>query len=113
MQEKEILLGEELEFIHSVEEKDNVKFNLEGKKTYDAVGCSECNNIGYYERIGIFEVLVLDEALRELITNDASTFQIKEQAMKGNYRPLIVDGIGKVLSGETNMPELNRKLRIY
>lgn len=105
--------AEELNFIHLVEEKDNVKFNLEGKKTYDAVGCSECNNIGYYERIGIFEVLVLDEALRELITNDASTFQIKEQAMKGNYRPLIVDGITKVLSGETNMEELNRKMRIY
>lgn len=104
---------EELKIIHAVEEKDNVKFNLEGKKTYDAVGCSECNNIGYFERIGIFEVLVLDEKLRELITNDASTFQIKEQAMKGTYRPLIVDGIIKVLSGETNMEELNRKMRIY
>ncbi len=104
---------EELEFIHSIEEKDNVKFNLEGKKTYDAVGCSECNNIGYYERIGIFEVLVLDEKLRELITNDASTFQIKEQAMLGSYRPLVVDGIGKVLSGVTNMAELNRKMRLY
>ena len=99
--------------VHSIEEKDNVKFNLEGKKTYDAVGCSECNNIGYYERIGIFEVLVLDEKLRELITNDASTFQIKEQAMLGSYRPLVVDGIGKVLSGVTNMAELNRKMRLY
>lgn len=104
---------EELAFIHSVEEKDNVKFNLEGKKTFDAVGCSECNNIGYYERIGIFEILVLDEKLRELITNDASTFQIKEQAMLGSYRPLVVDGIGKVLSGITNMAELNRKMRLY
>ena len=65
------------------------------------------------ERIGIFEVLVLDDALRELITNDASTFQIKEQAMKGSYRPLIVDGVSKVLSGETNLDELDRKMRIY
>ncbi len=102
----------ELDFIHSVEEKSNVKFNLEGKRTYDAVGCKECNNIGYMERIGIFEVLVLDDALRELITNDASTFQIKEQAMKGSYRPLIVDGVSKVLSGETNLDELDRKMRI-
>ena len=103
----------ELNFIHSIEEKDNVRFNLEGKKTYDAIGCKECNNVGYYERIGIFEILALDDSLRELITNDASTFQIKEQAMKGTYRPLIVDGIGKVLSGETNLDELNRKMRIY
>ena len=104
---------EELAFIHSIEEKDNVKFNLEGKKTYDAVGCKECNNVGYYQRIGIFEVLVLDEKIRELITEDASTFQIKEQAMQGSYRPLIVDGISEVLSGITNMNELNRKMRLY
>lgn len=104
---------EELAFIHSIEEKDNVKFNLEGKKTYDAIGCKECNNVGYYERIGIFEILVLDDKIREAITNDASTLQIKEKAMESGYRPLIVDGISKVLSGETNLNELNRKLRIY
>ena len=39
--------------------------------------------------------------------------KIKEQAMKGNYKPLIVDGINKVLNGDTNLDELNRKLRIY
>ena len=104
---------QELEFIHSVEERDKVKFNLEGKKTYDAIGCKECNNVGYFERIGIFEILVLDDKIREAITSDASTLQIKEKAMEGGYRPLIVDGIGKVLSGETNLNELNRKLRIY
>lgn len=104
---------EELKFIHSVEEKNNVRFNLEGKKTYDAVGCKECNNIGYQDRIGAFEVLVLDEKLRELITEGASSLQIKEQAMQGSYRPLIVDAIGKVLNGDTNLNELNRKLRLY
>lgn len=104
---------QELDLIHTIEEKDNVKFNLDGKRTYDAVGCAKCNNVGYYERIGIFEILVLDDKLRELITQDASSLQIQEQAMQGNYRPLIVDGISKVLSGETNINELNRKLRIY
>ncbi len=103
----------ELDIIHDVEQKDHVQFNLEGKKTYDAVGCSECNNVGYYERIGIFEILVLNDKIREIITEGGSTLQIKEEAMKGSYRPLIVDGIAKVLSGETNMDELNRKLRIY
>ena len=87
--------------------------NLDGKKTYDAIGCSECNNIGYRERIGIFEILVLDDKVRELITQDASSMQLKAQAMNGSYRPLIVDGISKVLAGETNLNELNRKLRIY
>lgn len=104
---------EEIKFIHSIEERYNVKFNLEGKKHYDAVGCSKCNNIGYYERIGLFEVLILDDKIRELITQDASSLQIQEQAMQGSYRPLVVDGISKVLSGETNLNELNRKLRIF
>ncbi|MDE6491575.1 MAG: hypothetical protein K2L37_00280, partial [Lactobacillus sp.] len=51
------------DYEYEVEEKNNVRFNLEGKKTYDAVGCRECNNIGYQDRIGAFEVLVLDEKL--------------------------------------------------
>ena len=76
-------------------------------------GCKKCNNVGYYDRIGIFEILVLDDKIRDLITADSSSMQIKEQAMNGTYRPLIVDGISKVLSGETNLNELNRKLRIY
>ncbi len=76
-------------------------------------GCKKCNNVGYFERIGLFEILVLDDKIRDLITSDSSSMQIKEQAMQGNYRPLIVDGISKVLSGETNLNELNRKLRIY
>ena len=76
-------------------------------------GCKKCNNVGYFERIGLFEILVLDDKIRDLITSDSSSMQIKEQAMQGNYRPLIVDGISKVLSGETNLNELNRKFRIY
>ncbi len=104
---------EELNFIHSIEEKNGVKFNLEGKKTYDAVGCKKCNGVGYYERIGIFEILVLDEKIRELISQGESTLKIKEQAMKTGYRPLIVDGIEKALDGITNLEELNTKMRIY
>ena len=104
---------EELNFIHGIEEKNCVKFDLEGKKTYEAVGCKECNGVGYYDRIGIFEILVLNEQIRELITQNESTLKIKEEAMKYGYRPLIVDGIEKVLSGVTNLEELNRKLRIY
>ncbi len=104
---------EELDFIHRVEEKNGVKFDLEGKKTYDAVGCKKCNEVGYYERIGIFEVLILDEKIRDLISQGESSLSIKEQAMKSGYRPLIVDGVQKVIDGMTNLEELNRKLRIY
>lgn len=105
--------SEEIEFIQSIEEKDGVKFDLEGKLTYDAVGCKKCNGVGYYDRVGIFEILVLNDEIRELISQGESTIKIKEQAMKGIYKPLIVDGIKKVLDGVTNLEELNRKLRIF
>ena len=102
-----------MEFIHSVEEKYKVKFDIEGKKTYDTIGCEKCNGVGYYERIGIFEVLVLDDKIKELISQDESTLKITEQALKNGYKPLLVDGIQKVIEGYTNLDEINRKLHIY
>lgn len=104
---------EELELIHGIEDRNGAKFNLDGKKTYDAVGCKQCNGVGYFDRIGVFEILILDDEIRELISQGESTLKIKELAMKNGYRPLIVDGIEKVLTGDTNIEELNNKLRIY
>ena len=104
---------EEKNIIGKVGERYHTKFNLDGKFTYDAVGCKECNNTGYYERIGIFEVLNINDDIKELIVNGASSIEIREEALKGDYNPLIVDGINKVISGETNLHELDRKLIIY
>ena len=104
---------EEKNIIMKIGEKYNVEFNLEGKYTYDAVGCAECNHSGYYERTGIFEVLSIEDNIRELIVNGASSIEIKNEALKGSYKPLIVDGINKVIDGVTNLKELDRKLVIY
>ena len=100
----------EKEVIKKVEQKYNVKFDLENKFTYDAVGCKECNNTGYYDRIGIFEVLPIDDEVKELIVNGASSIEIKNAALKGTYKPLIVDGISKVISGITTLQELDKKI---
>ena len=104
---------EEKVLINQIGERYNVKFNLEGKYTYDAVGCRECNNSGYYERIGIFEILSIEDNIRELIVKDASTIEIRNEALKTNYKPLLVDAINKVLNGLTNLDEIDRKLVIY
>lgn len=76
-------------------------------------GCSNCNNTGYYDRIGVFEILNIDDEIRELITQDASTLKIKEEAMKKTYKPLVIDGIYKVINGITTLEELNKKLVIF
>ena len=105
--------NEEKEIINQIGEKYNVKFNLEGKKTYDAVGCKKCNNTGYYGRIGMFEVLILNDAIRALIANNESAMKIREEALKNGYTPLVIDGINKVIEGISNLEEINNKLAIY
>ncbi len=103
---------EEKELINKIGRRYNVEFNLEGKFTYDAVGCSECNNIGYYERTGIFEVLNIEDNVKELIVKGASSIEIREEALKGNYKPLVVEGINKVIDGITTLSEIDKKLVI-
>ena len=76
-------------------------------------GCKECNNLGYYERIGIFEVLIIEDEIKELIVNGGSSIEIKEKAMEQGYRPLVIDGINKVLKGITTLEEIDRNLIIF
>ncbi len=104
---------EEIDIMTQIGQKYNIEFDFNGKKTYDVVGCKHCNNSGYYDRTGIFEILIIDDKIRELITNDASTIKIKEEAIKGKYKPLVIDGINKVLDGTTTLQELNKKLVLF
>lgn len=103
---------EEIDFIEKVEQKYGIKFDLKGKKTYDAVGCEHCNNIGYLDRIAIFEILQINDEIKELISNDSSPIKIKKEALKYGYEPLEIDGVKKVINGLTNIAELNKKLLI-
>ena len=104
---------EEKNIILQIGKKYNIDFNLDGKYTYEAVGCKECNNSGYYERIGIFEVLNIEDNIKELIVNGASSIEVREEALKGAYKPLVIDGINKVIDGVTTLEEVNKKLILY
>ena len=103
---------EEKEIITLIGKRYGVNFDLSGK-TYDAVGCPHCNNTGYYDRTGVFEILDLTEEIKEAIMNGESSIQIRRIALQQEYKPLIVDGINKVIKGITTIDELNRKLVIY
>ena len=104
---------EEKEIIESIGKKYNVSFDMEGKKTFDAVGCSKCNHTGYYGRIGIFEIVMFNDAIRSLIVNNEPSITIRDVALENGYKPLVIDGIQKVLDGTTNLQELNNKLALY
>ena len=104
---------EEKNIITSIANKYGVPVDLEGKKTFDSVGCKKCNNTGYYGRIGIFEILMINDELRSLIVNDASSLEIRKEALNNGYVPLVIDGINRVIDGTTNLVELNNKLALY
>lgn len=104
---------EEKDIIMSLSNKYNLGINLDGAKTYDAVGCKHCNNTGYYDRIGIFEILDIDDEIKDMIVRGASSSEIRKKALEANYRPLAADGILKVIDGVTSLQELNNKLLIF
>ena len=104
---------EEKDIINSILEKYGEKVDLKDLKTYDSLGCDYCNGTGFYDRIGIFEILNISDEIKELIVSGASSMEIRKKALEENYRPLIVDGIKKVLKGETTLEELNKKLVFF
>lgn len=103
----------EKEIISKIVQKYNMNVNFENKYTYDIVGCDKCNGSGYYDRIATYEILELNDELKEQIIKNESTLEIKKKAIEYGYRPFVVDAIEKVLDGETTLDEVNRKLIIF
>jgi len=73
---------------------------------YRPVGCESCNNIGYRGRTGIFEIMLMDEAIKVLVTRRASVSDIKAAAVRAGMRTLAGDGLEKVRMGVTSAEEV-------
>ena len=104
---------EEKDIITNILGKYREKVDFKDLKTYDSLGCDYCNGTGFYDRIGIFEILNITDELKELIVSGASSMELRKKALEENYKSLIVDGIKKVLKGETTLEELNKKLLFF
>ena len=104
--------NEEKRIIETIGKKYGVEFDTSGT-TYDAVGCKHCNNTGYYDRFGVFEILNVTDEIKTMIMEGKSSIEIRNEAIKQGYEPLIIDGIRKVTYGDTTLDELNKKLLIY
>jgi type II secretion system protein E len=72
------------------------------------VGCEECRQLGYQGRTGIYELLILNEAIRPLILSRAAASTIAQKAMEQGMRTLRVDGWRKVRAGTTTIEEVLR-----
>ena len=73
-----------------------------------AVGCKECRGRGYKGRIGIFEVLLMNDELRAMALKHASTSEIRRRAVQMGMRGLREDGWRKVAAGQTTVEEVIR-----
>lgn len=79
-------------------------------QVFRANGCEECNHSGYKGRTGIYELLVMDDEVRELIHEGASEPQI-EKAIRVHTPSIRGDGLSKVLAGVTTIEEVLRVTR--
>lgn len=73
---------------------------------YRGKGCSHCNQTGFMGRIGIFELLVVDDDIRKMVNLQMSVDEIREFAKKQGMALLSVDGMNKVKEGITTLEEL-------
>jgi general secretion pathway protein E/type IV pilus assembly protein PilB len=74
----------------------------------ESVGCEECRGTGFRGRTGIYEILVVTDAIRPLIVSRASSNAIKQEAIRRGMRTLREDGWTKVLKGVTTLEEVLR-----
>ena len=75
---------------------------------YKGLGCESCIQTGYWGRTGIFELLVIDNDIKELITKRAGSHIIKQAAIDKGMSTLREDGLDKALAGETTVEEVCR-----
>jgi type IV pilus assembly protein PilB len=80
--------------------------DIAGKQLYYGRGCSKCNGTGYKGRIALFEIMVFNEEIRELIMNRASTNVLRVAAQKGGMRPLRENGLTAMFDGITTIDEV-------
>ncbi len=88
------------------------RFVFEGQaRVYKGKGCSACTRTGYRGRVGVFEVLRMDDGIRELVVNKADADAIRDRAVEHGMTTMIEDGLDKVMTGKTTIEEIIRVVK--
>lgn len=88
-----------------------IEIKDQNQNFYRGKGCRECGNHGFKGRIGTYEVLEINEEIRNLIVKRVSAEEIGKAAIKNGMLPLIQDGINKASGGITTIEEVLRVVR--
>ncbi len=83
-------------------------FEAAGQQLMRAAGCRACRHVGYLGRVGIYELMVTTEPIRQLAHDRASSWEIKKAAVKDHMTTLRQDAWRKVIAGQTSVEELIR-----
>lgn len=78
----------------------------EATEIYEPVGCDLCNHTGYFGRTGVFEIMEVNEEIRNLIAEGGSSEELEEAAKRSGMRTLRDNGILYVLDGVTSIEEM-------
>jgi len=89
------------------------KAGIKPKQLFHGTGCDYCRGSGYVGRIGIYELLIIDEAFRDMINKDHSTNNMRRTFYESNKPTLFDDGIKKVKQGLTTIEEVLRVTEVY
>jgi len=79
-------------------------------KIYRPVGCKQCNFRGYRGRTAVMEILRMDSDLDELVARRATARELRTCALDKGFRPLVEEGIGRILDGSTSVAEVARSI---
>jgi len=89
-------------------DKDALPKWIRDTRTFYGKGCDHCKSSGYRGRVAIYEMLFINDALRELITNKVSVSQIKAKAKEIGFKTLFDAGVEKIKEGVTTAEEVLR-----
>ena len=102
--------------VQVTDEKIDIGEDMPGLDTtrpfYRGKGCGACNNTGYKGRAGIYEILVVNEAIRKMILERASSDAIERKAREIGVKSLVQSGWEKVFAGITTPEEVQRVTQI-
>jgi len=94
-------------------EQFSIAKRAKGRKFYRGRGCQACRFSGYRGRIGIYELLLISDSLRDLINEKRSATEIRKAALKnGDLRTLFRDGLEKAAKGLTTLEEISRIVQV-
>ena len=85
------------------------KEDVVGKRFFYGKGCEACNNTGYKGRMGVYEIMTLDDEMRDMIVNHASTQVLRNAALARGLRTLRESGLAAIFDGVTSIEEVVRE----